>query len=95
MCFALCRVRFKVFLKQEDQYITQPSPFPVSFACSMQTQLFQSSTLQLSWSPSTMADKDVEDDSKFRLRSYQEEMLDASLRGNVIVKVPCSYSIDQ
>jgi hypothetical protein len=34
-----------------------------------------------------MAKNGDSEESKFRLRSYQEEMLEASLRGNVIVKV--------
>ena len=34
-----------------------------------------------------MAENEDSEESQFRLRSYQEEMLAASLRGNVIVKV--------
>jgi hypothetical protein len=40
-----------------------------------------------------MAEIGAEDGSEFRLRSYQEEMLEASLRENVIVKVPFSAPI--
>jgi hypothetical protein len=34
-----------------------------------------------------MAQNEDSEESKFRLRSYQEEMLEASLLGNVIIKV--------
>ena len=43
---------------------------------------------------STMATNGDSDESKFRLRSYQEEMLEASLGGNVIVKVTFIITCD-